>query len=94
LTVRVAGARPRVVTLGCGPARGSHPRPAEACGAVIAAHGDLSALKGREGVMCTMQFQPATAEARGTWLGHPVRYRKTFSNTCVLAVSTGPVFGF
>jgi hypothetical protein len=94
LTVRVSGARPQVVTLSCSPARGSHPRPSEACRAVNAAHGDFTALKGREGVMCTMQFQPATAEAKGTWRGHPVRYRKTFSNACVLAVSTGPVFGF
>jgi hypothetical protein len=41
-----------------------------------------------------MLYQPATAAAVGTWRGKLVRYRKTFSNRCVLTGDTGTVFQF
>ena len=39
-----------------------------------------------------MEYDPVTVTATGLWRGTPVRYRHTFSNTCVLHTETGPVF--
>jgi hypothetical protein len=94
LSVRVSGQPAQTVTLRCEPPRGSHPSAAEACAAVAEANGRLTALKPQEGVMCTMQYQPATAVAKGTWRGRSVQYKKAFSNVCVLRAETGPVFRF
>jgi hypothetical protein len=94
LTVKVAGRPTAAATLRCAPPRGSHQQAAAACAAVDAVKGRLDRLKPRDGVMCAMLYQPAIASAAGTWRGHPVRYRKTFSNTCVLTGDTGAVFAF
>src|SRR5438034_7859994 len=79
LTVRGAGTRV-AVALRCDPTAGNHPKADEACTAIAAAGGDISAVQPRVGVMCTAQYQPVTAIARGVWHGRPVRYRHTFSN--------------
>jgi len=93
LTVKVAG-KQTAATLRCSPPRGSHPLAAAACQAVDAVDGRLERLRPTDGVLCTMEYQPATASAAGTWRGRPVRYRKTFSNACVLGGATGAVFRF
>jgi hypothetical protein len=94
MTVTVSGARTDRATLRCYPPSGTHPKASQACVEVAAAKGNLQMLKRRNGVMCTMQYQPATAVAKGSWRGHSVRYQKTFSNSCVLGVETGAVFQF
>jgi hypothetical protein len=94
LTIRVAGQPMAAATLRCAPPSGSHPSASEACAAVDAAKGRLADLKPQDGVLCTALYQPATAAATGTWRGRVVRYRKTFSNRCVLTCDTGPVFRF
>jgi len=94
LSIRVEGARPLLATLRCQPAGGSHTHAAAACAAVDAVKGRLANLKPQDGVMCTMEYRPATAVAKGTWRGRAVQYRKTFSNSCVLGAGTGPVFRF
>jgi hypothetical protein len=94
LTIRVAGQPMAAATLRCAPAGGSHRNASDACRAVDAAKGRLDDLKPQVGVLCTALYQPATATATGTWRGTVVRYRKTFSNTCVLTADTGPVFRF
>jgi hypothetical protein len=94
LSVRVEGARPLLATLRCQPPRGSHTHAAEACAAVDAVKGKLANLKPQDGVMCTMEYRPATAVAKGTWRGRAVQYKKTFSNSCALGAGTGPVFRF
>ena len=94
LTVRVAGQPTAAATLRCAPPRGTHPSASAACQAVDAAKGQFDKLKPQDGVMCAMLYQPATAAAVGTWRGKLVRYRKTFSNRCVLTGDTGAVFQF
>jgi hypothetical protein len=93
LSVRSSDAR-ATVTLRCVPTRGTHPHGGEACTAVAEAHGDLGALKPREGVMCTAIYAPVTATARGSWQGKAVRYKRSFSNACNLHIATGVVFEF
>ena len=86
-------ARPaqRRATLICEPAGGTHQRAREACAALAAVAGDFAALHVDVGA-CTMEYDPVTVTATGLWRGTPVRYRHTFSNTCVLHTETGPVF--
>jgi Subtilisin inhibitor-like len=93
LTVRGAGTRVAVV-LRCDPTAGNHPKADEACTAIAAAGGDISAVQPRVGIMCTAQYQPVTATARGFWHGRPVRYRHTFSNACHMHTTTAVVFDF
>jgi len=93
LTVRGAGSLVTVV-LRCDPTGGSHPQAGDACAALAEAGGDVSAVKPRVGMMCTMQYEPMTAIARGVWHGRPVRYRHTFSNACHMHTTTAVVFDF
>ncbi|MGW1796761.1 SSI family serine proteinase inhibitor [Streptomyces sp. NPDC001984] len=65
---------------------------AEACAELEAADGDIGGIPPKEGALCPMIYAPVTAHARGQWHGRPVEYRKTFSNSCVLAARTGSVF--
>jgi hypothetical protein len=94
MTVTLSGDRTQRVTLRCDPLGGTHPKATDACKAVAAVKGNLRALRRTEGVMCLALYQPVTAAATGTWRGRTVRYKKTFSNKCVLAVETGAVFQF
>jgi hypothetical protein len=86
-------ARPaqRTASLTCGPAGGSHQLAREACAAISSVRGDLGALHVSDD-MCTMQYEPVTVTATGRWKGRTVRYQRTFGNSCVLRVETGPVF--
>jgi hypothetical protein len=83
----------RAVVLRCHPARGPHPTPGEACAALQAAGGDPARLRPAR-TMCTMQFAPVTAEARGVWRGARVRWTRVFGNACELSRATGVVFRF
>ena len=95
LTVRPAArGHARSTVLRCDPPRGSHPAAVRACGALAAVDGRPAALKPAAGVLCTMEYAPATASARGRWHGRPVAYRHTFANRCLLGVHTGIVFRF
>ncbi len=59
----------RGVMLHCEPTpHGHHPRAAETCAALDAAHGDLDALPAGNG-RCTMQYDPVTVAARGSHRG-------------------------
>ncbi|WP_432109374.1 SSI family serine proteinase inhibitor [Streptomyces sp. AA1529] len=84
----------RGVMLHCEPTpHGHHPRAAETCAALDAAHGDLDALPAGNG-RCTMQYDPVTVAARGSHRGQAVNWKKTFPNACVMHQATGPVFDF
>ncbi|MFE6751165.1 SSI family serine proteinase inhibitor [Kitasatospora purpeofusca] len=87
---------PRTVTLECPPYGGTattHPDPATACRLVDSVNGDLGRLDVDPGV-CTDQYDPYTATASGTYRGHPVSFRHTYGNHCVLLRTTGAVFDF
>ncbi|MGW4568723.1 SSI family serine proteinase inhibitor, partial [Streptomyces sp. NPDC004561] len=58
---------------------------------LVAAGGDIDRIPVRN-VFCPMIYAPVTARARGRWNGHPVAFRKTYANTCVLNARTGSVF--
>lgn len=83
----------RHATLTCGPAGGSHHSARKACAAIGAVNGSLDKLVPAQ-TMCTMQYDPVTVTATGSWRGSAVRYTHTFSNSCVLGADTGPVFAF
>lgn len=80
-------------TLTCTPAGGAHPSAAAACRALDDAHGDLGHLRGRKGV-CTMIYREVTAVAYGHWGTRPVRFTKTYDNTCRLKAALAPVYDF
>jgi hypothetical protein len=83
----------QVTTLDCDDhSGGSHPAPAEACAALTEAGGDLDRLKGQPDTVCLAHYDPVTATAEGTWQGIPVKWSRTFGNSCHLRTGTGPVF--
>ncbi|MUN40758.1 SSI family serine proteinase inhibitor [Actinomadura litoris] len=82
----------RSVTLRCDPAGGSHPRAAPACAELRRAGGRL--VHDPDGRVCTAQYSPVVAQARGSWRGTPVSFRSQFGNDCVMHSRTGTVFGF
>ncbi|NUS30851.1 MAG: serine protease [Streptomyces sp.] len=93
LTVTKGDARSsdtRGTLLLCDPPQG-HGHAAEACADLTAVDGDITALPPKDGY-CPMVYAPVTAHARGEWNGRPVEYAETFSNGCVMAGRTGPVF--
>ncbi|MEU2773058.1 SSI family serine proteinase inhibitor [Streptomyces sp. NPDC007162] len=75
----------------CDPPQG-YARAADACAELDAVGGDIARLAPVKGAMCPMVYAPVTAQARGEWNGRPIAYRERFSNGCVLASRTGPVF--
>ncbi|RPE39526.1 subtilisin inhibitor-like [Streptomyces sp. Ag109_O5-1] len=75
----------------CDPPQG-HSRAAEACAELAAVGGDITRITPTKGAICSMIYAPVTAQARGEWNGRPIEYRETFSNSCVMAARTGPVF--
>jgi len=44
--------------------------------------------------MCTLEYAPITAEAKGTWKGKKVAWSTKFSNTCDMRRATGVLFTF
>ncbi|MFF7591261.1 SSI family serine proteinase inhibitor [Kitasatospora purpeofusca] len=87
---------PRTVTLECPPYGGTattHPDPVTACRLVDSVNGDLNRLDVDPGV-CTDLYDPYTVTASGTYRGHPLSFRHTYGNHCVLLRTTGAVFDF
>ncbi|MFC5213989.1 SSI family serine proteinase inhibitor [Streptomyces coerulescens] len=88
VTVRRAGGADGTYELACHPARGDHPRAADACAAL-----DRGTRWGKDafapvpqGTFCTMQYGgPATARVTGTWAGRPVDARFDRSDGCEIA---------
>jgi hypothetical protein len=91
LTVRAAGKPAVRASLGCAPARGTHPAARQACAALAGVHGHIGALPADPSVCFTL-YEPVVASASGTWRGRKVRYRQTYSNDCELRRQTGVVF--
>ncbi|MGC5011445.1 SSI family serine proteinase inhibitor [Streptosporangium sp. DT93] len=83
----------RRVRLWCAPIRGTHPRPAEACGVLGRAQGDPASIR-PPWRGCPQYYDAVTATATGTWDGRFIRYSRTFSNKCEMYAATGPVFAF
>ncbi|KQV21883.1 MULTISPECIES: SSI family serine proteinase inhibitor [unclassified Kitasatospora] len=71
---------------------GSHPDPDPACAALTEADGDLDRLAGLPGTACAALYDPVTATAEGSWHGIPVKWARTFGNSCALRAATTPVF--
>jgi subtilisin inhibitor-like len=95
LSVRGDGYEFRTAVLRCDPPGGSHPRAGAACADLSRAGGDLNGLPGDPQVqICTMEYRPVTASARGVWRGRPVRWSHEYGNPCALRAATGPVFSF
>jgi hypothetical protein len=95
LTVAVADGSAESVELACDPPGGTHPNARRACTELHAAQGDFDALSDhQEPSFCTMEYQPVTAVAKGTWHGEPVRWTREFGNNCSLRSATGTVFLF
>ena len=95
LTVAVSDGSAESVELTCDPPGGTHPNARRACTELHAAQGDFDALSDdQEPVFCTMEYQPVTAVAKGTWHGEPVRWTREFGNNCSLRSATGTVFLF
>lgn len=80
-------------SLTCRPGGGSHPHPAAACRALGHAGGRPDRLPGRKSI-CTMVYRQVTAVADGHWGGRPVRFVKTYDNTCRLKGALAPVYDF
>ncbi|MGC5342246.1 SSI family serine proteinase inhibitor [Streptomyces sp. DT171] len=83
----------RGVVLKCPYTDGHHPHGPAACAAVAEVHGDLGALPD-DPHACTMEYDPVTATAKGSFEGRPVEWTRTFPNACALDAATGPVFRF
>jgi hypothetical protein len=83
----------RGVTLTCRPTGGSHPRADQACARLIRSGGAID-RRPAPGTVCTLIYAPVIAEARGTWRGRTVRFRREYDNGCVLGSRTGAIFKF
>jgi len=80
-------------SLTCAPSGGTHPQAASACRTLERAAGRFDRIRGRDGV-CTMIYRQVTAVAYGSWDGRPVRFEKTYDNTCRLKNALAPVYDF
>jgi hypothetical protein len=95
LTIVTQNGDSESVALTCDPPGGAHPNAKSACAEIQAAQGDFTALPGEsEQTMCTMEYQPVTAQAEGTWRGEPVDWAHDYGNGCTLHTTTGAVFLF
>ncbi|GGZ84383.1 subtilase-type protease inhibitor [Streptomyces echinoruber] len=85
----------RAVTLSCAPTpSGTHPDPALACAELRGADGDPAALRPRDDVLCTRQYDPVVVTVAGVWQGRRVSYEQTFGNTCAKDAYGSGVFAF
>ncbi|GAA4081064.1 protease inhibitor [Streptomyces shaanxiensis] len=85
----------RAVTLSCSPtASGTHPDAMSACVELRGVGGDFDALRARDGVLCTKQYDPVIVTVDGVWQGKRVSYERTFSNECVKGSYGTSLFAF
>ncbi|MFO7253165.1 MAG: SSI family serine proteinase inhibitor [Actinomycetes bacterium] len=96
LTVsRPDGAGATSVTLTCDPDGGTHPSPRAACDLLRSVDGNIGMIRPTRGVVCTREYAPRTATARGVWRGTK-RFVivRTFGNPCQMHAETGVLFAF
>lgn len=79
--------------LNCEPAGGPHKNAKTACDDLAPVQGDFTQIKEAD-AMCTMELNPTKAKLYGKWRGKIVDFEETFSNPCVMRVSTNKVFDF
>ncbi|MFI9648175.1 subtilase-type protease inhibitor [Streptomyces sp. NPDC052040] len=85
----------RAVTLNCAPtASGTHPAATDACADLRSVGGDINALSARQGVFCTMLYDPVVVTVQGVWQGKRVDYQRTFANECVKTSYGTALFAF
>jgi hypothetical protein len=85
----------RAVTLSCSPtSSGTHPDAATACAELRGLGGDFDALRARDGVLCTKQYDPVLVTVDGVWQGKRVSYERTFANECVKGSYGTSLFAF
>ncbi|MGW5852190.1 subtilase-type protease inhibitor [Streptomyces sp. NPDC055254] len=94
-----AGTVVRASTLSCAPtARGTHPDPEAACGALNATDGAFDRLLAAPNPdrACPMHYDPVTVTADGVWQGGRVAWKHTFSNSCAMSATLNgnAVFAF
>ncbi len=92
LTVTGRDSGMKIRTLHCGPDGGTHPSASTACAQLSQVNGEIGQLETNPGMMCTLEYDPVTATARGTWDGKLVDYHETFPNKCAMWSYTGKVF--
>ncbi|WP_158849914.1 SSI family serine proteinase inhibitor [Saccharothrix deserti] len=83
----------RLVNLTCEPTGGLHPRADMACLALSGVDGQIGGLATGSGI-CTLEYDPVTVKASGTWRGETRSFEAEFPNRCVMRAETGPVFDF
>lgn len=79
--------------LTCGPDEGSHPDPRTACISLTEAEGDFTRIIPLH-EPCTLEYDPVTDYAYGTWNGETVDYQHTYPNPCVARDESGGVFDY
>ncbi|MCX5195446.1 subtilase-type protease inhibitor [Streptomyces sp. NBC_00249] len=89
----------RASVLSCTPtAKGTHPDPTAACGALKATGGAFERLLAAPDVdrACPMHYDPVTVTADGVWQGGRVAWKHTFSNACAMSATLNgnAVFAF
>ncbi|GAB3877694.1 SSI family serine proteinase inhibitor [Kibdelosporangium lantanae] len=84
---------PKLATLDCDPAGGTHPAYEDACAVLTRANGDFNKIRPLARV-CTMQYSPVNAAVHGTWRGRQVDWKATFPNDCAAGAQTDMVFAF
>ncbi|ALG08064.1 SSI family serine proteinase inhibitor [Kibdelosporangium phytohabitans] len=88
---------PSTRTLGCDQypetTAGTHPRREQSCGELAKVGGDFKKLPtNTEPKICTMEFNPVTARATGTYKGKRVEFKAVYSNPCVAASDSSDIF--
>lgn len=88
---------PDTRTLGCDnyPAAtsGSHPAKERSCATLAKVGGDFTKLPvNAEPRVCTMELNPVTARASGTYKGKRVDFKTVYSNPCVAAAESSDIF--
>ncbi|WP_420894889.1 SSI family serine proteinase inhibitor [Streptomyces noursei] len=91
-----SGGDVRTVTLKCSPEpSGTHPQATAACAALDKVHGDFELLMPQAPVQaCTLEWDPVTVKAEGTWKGRNLSFERTYGNYCVAKFSSAQVFSF
>jgi hypothetical protein len=84
---------PKLVTLNCEPASGTHPSRDEACAVLARAGGDFTRLKPLDR-LCTLNYSPTRVRADGRWHGRQVEWEAVFPNECAAESQTEMVFAY
>nr|WP_052477870.1 SSI family serine proteinase inhibitor [Kibdelosporangium sp. MJ126-NF4]CEL14604.1 Protease inhibitor, SSI family (subtilisin inhibitor) [Kibdelosporangium sp. MJ126-NF4]CTQ96767.1 Protease inhibitor, SSI family (subtilisin inhibitor) [Kibdelosporangium sp. MJ126-NF4] len=84
-------------TLGCDEypevTTGTHPRREQACAELSKVNGEFGKLPtNAEPKICTMEYNPVTARATGTYKGKRIEFKAVYSNPCVAASDSSDVF--